>query len=232
MAHDLTFVVDIPEDVDAWSRQDISIRGARRALLLRHPNGADVLLKRTHQGVWIAALGRPSLEAHPDGGSAVRKTFHDDLVLPAQPDLKRGEAPIALALRLLSARYGDRARRLVRFLRVCVRLYALAHLADVSHVTQETGRDRRTTMLRLHAVGRTVPAIPLPEDVASALARALWIPHNGSVPLETGMYDPVPASAHARLDRRQALLAEAEALIDPDLPGARDLLRLVSESSP
>jgi hypothetical protein len=232
MAYDIAFPVEIPEDVDAWRRQDITVPGARRALLLRHPHGADVLLKRTRDGVWIAALGRPGLSGHPDGGSAIRKTFHDDVVLPAQPDLKRGCAPIALALRLLAAHHGGRARRLVGFVRTCARLHALAHLAHVSHVTQETGRDQRTIMLRLHAAWRTVPPIPLPEDVASALARALWSAHHGPTPLETGMHDPVPESAHARLARRQALLAEAEALIDPDLPGARALLRLVSESSP
>lgn len=229
MGHDISFPIEIPEDPAAWTARETRFRGARRAWILSHPCGTDVAVRRPHDGGWIASLGRPTLMPHHDGGSHLRKSFYDDVAFESPPDLRRGEAPFGLALRLLSAHHGGRARRLVAFLRACVRLHALGQGAEISHVSQE--RDPRTQQIRLkpHAIRGPVPSVALPDDVSRALAKALWSAHGTPMPLEAGIHDPVPASAHGRVARRQALLAEAEALIDPDLPGARALLALVSE---
>lgn len=229
MGADVSHPVEIPEDPSAWTTTEIRIRGARRAWLLRHADGTEAVLRRLHAGGWNAGLGRPALVPHHDGGSHLRKTFPDDVAFDTPPDLRRGEIPLGLALRLLSAHHGGRARRLVAFLRACVRLHALGHGAEISHVSQE--RDPRTRQVRLrpHAVAGSVPTIALPDDVARALATALWTAHGIPTPLEAGIHAPVPSSAHGRVARRQALLAEAEALIDPDLAGARALLDRLSE---
>jgi len=232
MGHDVSFTIDLPEDPSEWTIAETRVRGARRAWLMRHPLGMDVLLRRTREGGWNAGIGRPTLMPHPDGGSALRKTFHEDVAFPAPPDLRRGDAPFALALRLLSAHHGGQARRLVAFLRACVRLHALAHGASISHVSQE--RDPRTgaVALRPHAIDGLLPRLPLEPDLAVALGRALWSAHNLPTPLETGIHDPVPTSAHGRVARRAALLAEAEALLDPTIPSARRLLDQLSELRP
>ena len=229
MSRDISLPIEIPEDPAAWTIQETRFRGARRAWILTHPCGADVAVRRLHHGGWIASLGRPTLMPHHDGGSHLLKSFQDDVAFESPPDLRRGEAPFGLALRLLSAHHGGRARRLVAFLRACVRLHALGHGIEISHISQE--RDSRTQKVRLkpHAIHGSLPYVALPDDVGRALAKALWSAHGTPTPLEAGIHDPVPASAHGRVARRQALLAEAEALIDPDLPGARALLDLVSD---
>jgi len=233
MGHDISFPIDLPEDPSEWTIAETSVRGARRAWLVRHPLGTDVLLRRTRKGGWSAGIGRPTLMPHPDGGSVLRKTFHEDVAFATPPDLRRGDPPVALALRLLSAHHGGQARRLVAFLRACVRLHALVHGASISHVSQD--RDPRTgaVALRPHAIdGSVAPRLPLEPELAVALSRALWSAHNLPTPLEAGIHDPVPTTAHGRLARRAALLAEAEALLDPTIPSARRLLDHLSDLRP
>ena len=229
MEYNISFPIDLPETPSEWTITKIHVRGARRAWLMRHPLGIDVLLRRTREGGWSAGIGRPALMPHPDGGSALHKTFCEDVAFATPPDLRRGDAPFALALRLLSAHHGGQARRLVAFLRVCVRLYALAYGASLSHISQKRDPCTHAVVLHPHAIGGSVPALPLEPELADALRRALWSAHHGPTPLETGIHDPVPTTAHGRLARRAALLAEAEALLDPTIPSARRLLDRVSE---